>query len=116
MAIDQLFLDQLNSTHIHRAFYGAFYGAFYRDFYGPSKWPSIGPSTRPSSGPSTWSSRRKAVFDNTGVFFELNKVIFERHTPAGVGLRVADSHTGNHLKDDFTPLETFRGFPSAFRM
>ncbi|GJS38722.1 hypothetical protein Tco_0563765 [Tanacetum coccineum] len=26
----------------------------------------------------------------------------------GVGLRVADSHTGNHGEDDFTPLETFR--------
>ncbi|GJV44846.1 hypothetical protein Tco_1429382 [Tanacetum coccineum] len=26
----------------------------------------------------------------------------------GVGLRVADSHTGNHSEDDFTPLETIR--------
>ncbi|GJX10583.1 hypothetical protein Tco_0200442 [Tanacetum coccineum] len=41
---------------------------------------------------------------------------FEGHTPKGVGLRVADSHTGNHLKDDFTPLETFGGFSSAFGM
>ncbi|GKA72827.1 hypothetical protein Tco_0779043 [Tanacetum coccineum] len=28
------------------------------------------------------------------------------------GLRVADSHTGNHREDDFTPLETIRRFPS----
>ncbi|GJU10811.1 hypothetical protein Tco_1133207 [Tanacetum coccineum] len=34
----------------------------------------------------------------------------------GVGLRVADSYTGNNREDDFTPLETFRGFPSAFGM
>ncbi|GJS20202.1 hypothetical protein Tco_0448834 [Tanacetum coccineum] len=27
-----------------------------------------------------------------------------RPTAKGVGLRVADSHTGNHLGDDFTPL------------
>ncbi|GKD49551.1 hypothetical protein Tco_1278527 [Tanacetum coccineum] len=40
----------------------------------------------------------------------------EGHTPKGVGLRVADSHTGNHPEDDFTPPETFEGFPSAFGM
>nr|GEV75157.1 hypothetical protein [Tanacetum cinerariifolium] len=28
------------------------------------------------------------------------------HTAKGVGLRVADSYTGNHREDDFTPLET----------
>ncbi|GKC94273.1 hypothetical protein Tco_1159715 [Tanacetum coccineum] len=38
----------------------------------------------------------------------------EGHTPKGVGLRVADSHTGNHRKDDFMPLETFGGFPKAY--
>ncbi|GJV89539.1 hypothetical protein Tco_1533477 [Tanacetum coccineum] len=32
-----------------------------------------------------------------------------RRDMKGVGLRVADSHTGNHLKDDFMPLETFGG-------
>ncbi|GKD07513.1 hypothetical protein Tco_1187198, partial [Tanacetum coccineum] len=26
----------------------------------------------------------------------------------GLGLRVADSHTGNHLEDDFMPFETIR--------
>ncbi|GJY32323.1 fanconi anemia group J protein, partial [Tanacetum coccineum] len=31
-----------------------------------------------------------------------------RPTAKGVGLRVADSHTGNHPEDDFTPLETIR--------
>nr|GEU30692.1 hypothetical protein [Tanacetum cinerariifolium] len=38
------------------------------------------------------------------------------HTPKGVGLCVADSHTGNHRDDDFTPSKTFEGFPSAFGM
>ncbi|GKB23556.1 hypothetical protein Tco_0862957, partial [Tanacetum coccineum] len=34
---------------------------------------------------------------------------FRRRPPAkGVGLRVADFHTGNHPEDDFTPLETIR--------
>ncbi|GJT19869.1 reverse transcriptase domain-containing protein [Tanacetum coccineum] len=28
----------------------------------------------------------------------------------GVGLRVVDSHTGNHRQDDFTPLETIQRF------
>ncbi|GJX23488.1 hypothetical protein Tco_0227933 [Tanacetum coccineum] len=31
-----------------------------------------------------------------------------RPTAKGVDLRVADSHTGNHPEDDFTPLETIR--------
>ncbi|GJR41224.1 putative reverse transcriptase domain-containing protein [Tanacetum coccineum] len=31
-----------------------------------------------------------------------------RPTAKGVGLRVADSHAGNHLEDGFTPLETIR--------
>ncbi|GKA47792.1 hypothetical protein Tco_0740750 [Tanacetum coccineum] len=31
-----------------------------------------------------------------------------RPTGKGVGLRVADSHTGNHLEDGFTSLETIR--------
>ncbi|GJY18177.1 hypothetical protein Tco_0389668 [Tanacetum coccineum] len=34
---------------------------------------------------------------------------FKGHTPKGIGLRVADSHTGNHREDDFTPPETFGG-------
>nr|GFA29022.1 hypothetical protein [Tanacetum cinerariifolium] len=29
-------------------------------------------------------------------------------TAKGMGLRVADSHTGNHCEDDFLPLETIR--------
>ncbi|GJT21767.1 hypothetical protein Tco_0891704 [Tanacetum coccineum] len=32
-----------------------------------------------------------------------------------VGLRVADSHTGNHLEDDFMPLETIRRLYSVIR-
>nr|GEY49362.1 UBN2 domain-containing protein [Tanacetum cinerariifolium] len=35
-------------------------------------------------------------------------------TAKGVGLCVADSYTGNHLKDDFTPLETIRRLCSVF--
>ncbi|GKC67666.1 hypothetical protein Tco_1100264, partial [Tanacetum coccineum] len=31
-----------------------------------------------------------------------------------VGLRVVDSHTGNHLEDDFTPLETIQRLCSVF--
>nr|GEW90413.1 hypothetical protein [Tanacetum cinerariifolium] len=33
----------------------------------------------------------------------------------GVGLRVADSYIGNHLEDDFTPLETIRRSYSVIR-
>ncbi|GKG12486.1 hypothetical protein Tco_0346723, partial [Tanacetum coccineum] len=38
---------------------------------------------------------------------------FRRRPPTkGVGLRVADSYTGNHREDNFTPLETIRRFSS----
>ncbi|GJS51744.1 hypothetical protein Tco_0625106 [Tanacetum coccineum] len=38
---------------------------------------------------------------------------FRRRPPAkGVGLHMADSHTGNHREDDFMPLETIRRFSS----
>nr|GEW33905.1 hypothetical protein [Tanacetum cinerariifolium] len=41
---------------------------------------------------------------------------FRRRPPAkGVGLRVADSHTGNHPEDDFTPLENIRRSYSVIR-
>ncbi|GJT21618.1 hypothetical protein Tco_0891555 [Tanacetum coccineum] len=39
---------------------------------------------------------------------------FRRPTAKGVGLRLADSHTGNHPEDDFTPLETIRRLCSVF--
>ncbi|GKA55991.1 hypothetical protein Tco_0755063 [Tanacetum coccineum] len=43
----------------------------------------------------------------------LAQILFCRRPPTkGVGLRVADSHTGNHREDDFTPLETIRRFSS----
>ncbi|GKD00910.1 hypothetical protein Tco_1171184 [Tanacetum coccineum] len=43
-------------------------------------------------------------------------VRFRRRPPAkGVGLRVADSHTGNHLEDDFTPLKTIQRSYSVIR-
>ncbi|GJY92241.1 hypothetical protein Tco_0508023 [Tanacetum coccineum] len=38
----------------------------------------------------------------------------EGHTPEGVGLQVTDSFTGNHRRDDFTPLETLRRFLGVF--
>ncbi|GJZ01776.1 reverse transcriptase domain-containing protein [Tanacetum coccineum] len=87
-------------------------------------------SMMPSIGPS----RRKGVFEEKGVFSELNRGRRRRLHPIGKyiitlytngklrirvtflrrahleggGLRVADSHTGNHREDAFTPLETFR--------
>nr|GEW87699.1 hypothetical protein [Tanacetum cinerariifolium] len=47
--------------------------------------------------------------------FDLTKSYFcssfvEGHTAKGVGLRVADSHTGNYREDDFTQLDTIRRF------
>ncbi|GJT38957.1 putative reverse transcriptase domain-containing protein [Tanacetum coccineum] len=39
----------------------------------------------------------------------------DRPATKGVGLRVADSHTGNHPEDDFTPLETIQRLCSVFR-
>ncbi|GJT71839.1 hypothetical protein Tco_1031125 [Tanacetum coccineum] len=38
----------------------------------------------------------------------------QRPTAKGVGLRVADSRTGNHFKDDFRPLETIRTLYNVF--
>ncbi|GJX39006.1 hypothetical protein Tco_0252309 [Tanacetum coccineum] len=44
------------------------------------------------------------------------QIRFRRRPPAkGVGLRVADSHTGNHHEDDFTPLETIQRSYSVIR-
>nr|GFA16627.1 hypothetical protein [Tanacetum cinerariifolium] len=41
---------------------------------------------------------------------------YRRRPPTkGVGLHVADSHTGNHPEDDFTPLETIRRSYSVIR-
>ncbi|GJZ94647.1 hypothetical protein Tco_0666850 [Tanacetum coccineum] len=45
-----------------------------------------------------------------------SNVRFRRRPPAkGIGLRVADSHTGNHSEDDFTSLETIRRSYSVIR-
>ncbi|GKA35911.1 hypothetical protein Tco_0722402 [Tanacetum coccineum] len=58
-------------------------------------------------------------FDNVeNVGFNLVKYylctsFIEGHTAKGVGLRVADSHTGNHHENDFTPLETIQRFLSV---
>ncbi|GJY04197.1 putative reverse transcriptase domain-containing protein, partial [Tanacetum coccineum] len=52
------------------------------------------------------------VEQNNEMSRELLRKIFmqfrRRPTAKGVGLRVADSYTGNHLEDGFTPLETIR--------
>nr|GEX81070.1 hypothetical protein [Tanacetum cinerariifolium] len=44
----------------------------------------------------------------------LGASFIEGHTAKRVGLRVADSHTNNHHKDDFTPLETIQRFLRVF--
>ncbi|GJR65234.1 retrovirus-related pol polyprotein from transposon TNT 1-94 [Tanacetum coccineum] len=45
-----------------------------------------------------------------GVSCDLRELqsFIEGHTAKGVGLRVADSDTGNHLEDDFMPLKLFK--------
>ncbi|GJR83129.1 retrovirus-related pol polyprotein from transposon TNT 1-94 [Tanacetum coccineum] len=73
---------------------------------GPSTRPSTGPSTRPSTGPSTGPA---TGLRGEGGLLQTQQSFSEGHTPKGVGLRMEDSHTGNHREDDFTPLETFGG-------
>ncbi|GJX10463.1 hypothetical protein Tco_0200322, partial [Tanacetum coccineum] len=101
------------------AFYGAFDEAFYRAFY-----EAFEEKARGSSRRRPRASRRRPV-----VFSKLNRGRKRRlhplgeyiitlctngHTSKAVGLRVVDSHTGNHREDDFMPPKTFKGFPSAF--
>ncbi|GKD98540.1 hypothetical protein Tco_1382437, partial [Tanacetum coccineum] len=57
----------------------------------------------------------KALVERENVGFDLTKSdlcpsFIKDHTAKGVGLRVVDSHTGNHHEDDFTPLETIQRF------
>ncbi|GJV13640.1 hypothetical protein Tco_1355181 [Tanacetum coccineum] len=57
----------------------------------------------------------KALIERENMGFDLTKSDFfpgfiKDLTMKGVGLRVADSHTGNHREDGFTPLETIRMF------
>ncbi|GJR29336.1 hypothetical protein Tco_1105568 [Tanacetum coccineum] len=57
----------------------------------------------------------KALIERENVGFDLTKSDFcpsfvEDLSANSVGLRVADSHTGNHREDGFTPLETIRRF------
>ncbi|GKF42657.1 hypothetical protein Tco_0125999, partial [Tanacetum coccineum] len=52
----------------------------------------------------------KALVERENVGFEL-----DRPSTKGVDLRVADSHTGNHPEDDFTPLKTIRRPYSVIR-
>nr|GEZ24942.1 ABC transporter B family member 19 [Tanacetum cinerariifolium] len=42
--------------------------------------------------------------------YDLCPSFIEDLTAKGVGLRLANSHTGNHHEDGFTPLETIRSF------
>ncbi|GKC63353.1 hypothetical protein Tco_1095951, partial [Tanacetum coccineum] len=61
----------------------------------------------------------KALIERENVGFDLTKSnlcpsFVEDLTAKGVGLRVADSHTGNHREDGFTPLETIRRFLCIF--
>ncbi|GJV11588.1 hypothetical protein Tco_1353129 [Tanacetum coccineum] len=58
---------------------------------------------------------KKALVERENVGFDLTKSYLcpsfvEGHIAKGVELRVADSHTVNHHKDDFMPLETIRRF------
>ncbi|GKC36614.1 hypothetical protein Tco_1048998, partial [Tanacetum coccineum] len=57
----------------------------------------------------------KALIERENMGFDLTKSdlfpsFVKDLTVKGVGLRVADSHTGNHREDGFTPLETIRMF------
>ncbi|GJR93618.1 hypothetical protein Tco_0265792 [Tanacetum coccineum] len=57
----------------------------------------------------------KALVERENMGFDLTKSdlclsFVEYLTAKGVGLRVVDSHTSNHRKHDFTPLETIRMF------
>ncbi|GJZ06447.1 hypothetical protein Tco_0540240 [Tanacetum coccineum] len=57
----------------------------------------------------------KALVERENMGFDLTKSdiypsFIEDLTAKGVGLRVVDSHTGNHREDGFTPLETIQRF------
>ncbi|GJU46511.1 hypothetical protein Tco_1203777 [Tanacetum coccineum] len=56
------------------------------------------------------TSENTTLSEAQGVSLRITSgVRFRRRPPTkGVGLRVADSYTGNHPEDDFTPLETIR--------
>ncbi|GJR09790.1 putative reverse transcriptase domain-containing protein [Tanacetum coccineum] len=59
--------------------------------------------------------RTKALVERENVGFDLTKSdicpsFVKDHTTKGMGLRMVDSHTGNHREHDFTPLETIRRF------
>ncbi|GKA11141.1 hypothetical protein Tco_0690574, partial [Tanacetum coccineum] len=56
------------------------------------------------------TSENTTLSEAQGVSLRITSgVRFRRRPPAkGVGLRVANSHTGNHPEDDFTPLKTIR--------
>ncbi|GJS33211.1 hypothetical protein Tco_0531593 [Tanacetum coccineum] len=64
----------------------------------------------------TW----KALVERENMGLDLTKSdlcpsFVKDHPAKGVGLCVADSHTGNHREDSFTPLETIRRFLGKFK-
>ncbi|GKB44075.1 hypothetical protein Tco_0889017 [Tanacetum coccineum] len=61
---------------------------------------------------------RKALVERENMGFDLTKSdicpsFVKDLTAKGVGLRVVDSHTGNHREDSFMPLETIRRYPTS---
>ncbi|GJT46338.1 nucleotide-binding alpha-beta plait domain-containing protein [Tanacetum coccineum] len=63
---------------------------------------------------------RKALVERENAGFDLTNSdlchsFFEDLTAKGMGLRLANYHTGNHCKDGFTPLETIRRFIGVIR-
>ncbi|GKE72299.1 hypothetical protein Tco_1534340 [Tanacetum coccineum] len=110
---------------LRRGLRGAFYGAFYRAFEEKARvfkekagvFSELNKGRKHRLHPLgdyiiTLYTNGKLCIRVTVMLVSGTKV----HTPKGVGFRVADSHTGNHPEDDFTPPETFEGFPSAFGM
>ncbi|GJW88322.1 retrovirus-related pol polyprotein from transposon TNT 1-94 [Tanacetum coccineum] len=64
----------------------------------------------PTYGPGNRVSVKKPDGGVSSLPFVMPENSIEWGTAEGVGLRVANSHTGNHPGDDFTPLETIQRF------
>nr|GEV08527.1 hypothetical protein [Tanacetum cinerariifolium] len=60
------------------------------------------------------ASKSKASTSKTSKVSTSKPLTSSGPTAKGVGLRVADSRTGNHLEDDFTPFETIRRLCCVF--
>ncbi|GJT29467.1 hypothetical protein Tco_0909742 [Tanacetum coccineum] len=77
--------------------------------------PSIYSVSVPRSLPWRESLGREENVGFDLVRYYLCPSSIEGGTAEGVGLQVANSHTGNHREDDFTPLETIRRFIGVIR-